>query len=76
MVPQWVILWGVLNGVEGLTGITAATPMEDLDVGRISVLAMIWHVVLALLWTPVFLHGGILANGVSDSFSIKGVSGC
>jgi hypothetical protein len=56
MVPQWVILWGVLNGVEGLMGITAATLMQDLDQGGISALAMTWHVMLALLWTPAFLH--------------------
>ena len=38
-------------------GIPVATLMEDLDAGGISVITMIWHVMLAVVWTPAFLHG-------------------
>jgi hypothetical protein len=53
-------------------GITAATLMGDLDAGGVSVTTMIWHVMLAVLWTPAFLHGESLLMAYAILFPSRG----
>jgi hypothetical protein len=53
-------------------GITVATLMEDLDAGSIPVTALTRHVMLAILWTPVFRHAESLLMAHAILFPSKG----